>query len=371
MKTRYDFASGEDGWTGSPFPALASICAKNSFWHGDALCSQDGYWQHDEAACQLGSPTRYVQECMLWLNAPGLDYDKVLVGVQADHLYVTGADDLICRVISSPDLISWTEEARYNFSASGDDEDFGCQEITLTPAAVVSDNYITLQLVVYGSTNIGVDPEPEARITYAEFQNTADELRHTGLAADNKRLYVTANQGGTLKCWSYGQESLAIEAAAEFGAATYAQLDARSHGIFPVAKPGADGHLFLRGRDGNDEHINESEDFGASFSDIDDGGWGATKYAVALLIDPLRPLDMIALFTDDDIYRTRDGGQSWTKVSDAPDTLLSAARHPLDADDLLLAEEDASSLHFTHNGGLSFSDVSDTVGTVNAIEASR
>jgi len=74
---------------------------------------------------------------------------------------------------------------------------------------------------------------------------------------------------------------------------------------------------------------------------------------------------------DDDIYHSEDDGATWDKKGDAPDTLREAGRHPLDAGDLLLAEQDADSLHYTHNLGLSFDDVSDTVGTVNAIEVSR
>lgn len=371
MKIRYDFSGGEDGWTGTPFPALASICAKNSFWQSSALCGQVGYWEHIEPPCELGTPTRYVNEVMIWLAAPGLDYDRVLVGVQADHLYVTGADDLICRVISSPDLISWSEEARYDFSASGDDEDFGCQEIELLPAAVVSDNYIALQLVVYGSTNIGVDPEPEARITYAQLENTTDELRFIGMAADSERIYVTANQGGMLKCWTYGRQSLGVEAAVEFGAVTYAELDARTHGAFPVVKPANDGHVFVRGRDGNDNQVQKSENSGAAFSDVSDGGWGSTKYAVALLPDPLKPDDLVVIFSDDDLYQSKDGADNWSKLGDAPVTLREAARHLVEARDLMLAEDAADSLRFTNNLGGSFDDISDSVGTVNAIEVSR
>jgi hypothetical protein len=193
-----------------------------------------------------------------------------------------------------------------------------------------------------------------------------------GLAADQVNLYVTANDDGTLKLLAYNLESLAQVTEASFGAATYAELDARTRGIFPVVKPGNDGVLFARGRDGNNKQVLLSDDYGATFTDASDGGWATSKYCVGLLPDPLRPDDLVAVFDDNDLYQSQDGSVTWAKTGDAPATLRAAARHLTSPEELLLGAQAEDTLYWAPNLGASFEDVSDAaLGTINAIEVSR
>lgn len=200
----------------------------------------------------------------------------------------------------------------------------------------------------------------------------SDELRYIGLAADQVNLYASVNDSGTLKLFVYSLETLAQLTEVSFGAATFAELDDRTRGIFPVVKPGADGVVFLRGRDGSNVAVQRSDDSGAIFAAKDDGGWTTTKYAVALLINPLDPDDLVAAFDDDDLYQSLDAGETWTKLADAPGTLRAAGRHLVNPDHLLLAEQAADTIHFSPNLGLSSQDVSDAaLDTINVIEVSR
>jgi hypothetical protein len=185
-------------------------------------------------------------------------------------------------------------------------------------------------------------------------------------------LYATANDRGTLKLIAYNLETLAQTSEATFGTATFAEIASRTRGIFPVVKPGNDGLLFARGRDGNDKQVLLSDDHGATFADVGDAGWAADKYCVGLLPDPLRPDDLAADFGDNDVYQSKDGAGTWSKTGDAPATLRAAARHPIRPEELLLGAQAEDTLYWTGNLGVSFEDVSDAaLGTVNVIEVSR
>lgn len=198
------------------------------------------------------------------------------------------------------------------------------------------------------------------------------ELRHLGLGADQANLYLTANDAGTLKCFAYNLDTLTLVNTASLGAATFVEVEDRTRGIFPVARPGADGIVFLRGRDGNNVAVQRSDDSGATFADKDDGGWATTKYVVGLLIDPLHPDDLIAVFDDNDIYQSTDEGETWSKIADAPATLRAAARHLTTPQSLLLAAQAADTIYNTNNLGLTTEDVSDAaLNTINVIEVSR
>lgn len=362
---RFDFdtqppATGIGSWSGVPLPGLSS-CVFNTLWQ------TGGYWEMTDS-CEVLS--RFYGECLLWLHLPGLKFDEARISVTIDHAYPPpGGQNSILQIRTDDDLFGSTLHDTYTFSVVSDDTDLGTQEIVLTPASVVGDNYAIIYLGVWGSSDTVNDPEVVARINSVEFVNS-DELRHTGLAADQARLYVTANQGGTLRSFAYDLETLTVEAISDFGAVTYAELDARSHGIFPVTKPGVNGDLFARGRDGNDNQVLRSVDSGESFANVGDAGWSSSKYCVALLPDPLNSDDIVACFDDDDLYRSEDGSDSWAKTGDSPVTLREAGRHYLDRSELLLAAQAADSLRFTNNQGGSFDDISDSVGTVNAVEVS-
>lgn len=204
------------------------------------------------------------------------------------------------------------------------------------------------------------------------FAMLTTELRHLGLATDQAQLYLTANDAGTLKCFAYNLDTLTLVNTASLGAATFVEVNDRDRGIFPAVKPGTDEVVFLRGRDGSNVAVQRSDDGGATFGDVDDVGWATTKYVVALLIDPLHPDDLVAVFDDDDLYQSLDGGETWAKLADAPGTLRAAGRHLIDAGRLMLAAQAVDTIHFTPNLGLTTEDVSDAaLNTINAIEVSR
>lgn len=195
-----------------------------------------------------------------------------------------------------------------------------------------------------------------------------DELRYLGMTADAQYLYATALADGTLTLYTYDHSGLTETAASTFGSGTFAELDARTRGIFP-AHTYLDGIVLLRGRDGSDVAAQKSTDSGATFSSLDDGTWGATDYAIGLFVDVMNQNDLICVFSNDNIYRSTDGGSTWTKVDDAPDTLRTAARHLVRENDLMVAETTGGDLHITNNAGLTFTNVSDgSIGVVNAIE---
>jgi hypothetical protein len=198
--------------------------------------------------------------------------------------------------------------------------------------------------------------------------------RHLGLATDQVNLYVTGAEDGTLFLEVYELATLSLARRVTFGGASFAEIDSRSRGLMPVARPGTDEIVYLRGRDGSDAQVQVSDDGGYVFLDLDDGGWASDKFCVALLIDPLQPTDLVAVFSDDDIYRSRTGGTTWSKVDDGPVTLREAARHPVAELDLILAGQGsgAGELFFSPNLGVTSEDVSEaTMGRVNGVEVSR
>jgi hypothetical protein len=198
------------------------------------------------------------------------------------------------------------------------------------------------------------------------------ELRLIDMTYDSKNLYVTALGDGTLKMYVYDLETLTYQYQVTAGAATFAELDARTRGIFPVMKPGED-IVFVRGRDGNNLKIQYSDDYGVSLADVDDAGWAAAKYACCLLPDPLVPNDFVVVFSDDDIYHSETGGADWEKEADAPVIQREQARDMLYEENLILAGQGAGAgeLHFTPNYGDTADDISDAgMGTVNHIERS-
>ena len=201
------------------------------------------------------------------------------------------------------------------------------------------------------------------------------ELRLLGLTSDNSSLYVTAIEDDTLKCFTYSLSAFGLLSTDTFGTAAYTDPDTFTRGLFPVIKPATDGILYLYGRDGNDKQVWYKE-FGGSigWQDIGPGTatWGTAKYCVALMQFPLR-WDVIAAFSDNDIYQTVTGTAAWVKLADAPTNLQAASRHPTSIQESLLAGTAAGTLHYTHNLAQSFDVAGGTIiaGTINHIEMSR
>lgn len=199
-------------------------------------------------------------------------------------------------------------------------------------------------------------------------------FRFLGMAADSEQLYVAGLADGTLTFYIYSDLDSLTEGGSpdSFGSATDSDIDNLAKGIYPVARPGADLVVYLRGRDGSDVHVQKNDlNGGGGWTDLDDGGWGATKFCVALMPDILDPDDLIAAFDDNDVYRAQDDGANWVKMGDAPTNLRTAARHPTKSNELLLAGILAADLHYTHNFGVSFDDVDSTgSGIIDKIEFS-
>lgn len=197
-------------------------------------------------------------------------------------------------------------------------------------------------------------------------------LRLIDMDSDSKNLYLTSCDDSILTMRTYDLETLAFQYDVECGGATYAELDARDRGIFPVVKPGEDV-VFLRGRDGNNVKVQYSDDYGVSLTAVDDGGWSAAKYACCLLPDPLVPDDTVVVFDDNDIYRSENAGEDWMKTADAPVNQREQARDMLAESNLILAGQGAGAgeLDFTPNYGDTTEDISDAgIGTVNHVERS-
>ncbi len=203
----------------------------------------------------------------------------------------------------------------------------------------------------------------------------ASAFRFLGFAADNENLYASGlKDATTLQLFDYDLPTLTEGGTASFGSGTDGELDALTRGIFPVIKPMADQVLYLRGRDGNNVQAQYNDQNGTlGWVDIGPGTatWGTAKYAAGLLTAPTYTDDVIAVFSDDDVYRTRFGTVTWVKMGDAGGGLRAAARHPNRFNEILVAGTAAGTVEWSNNFGASFGDVSGTaLGTVNSFEVS-
>jgi hypothetical protein len=204
---------------------------------------------------------------------------------------------------------------------------------------------------------------------------SGNTFRFLGFDADNENLYATGlKNAGTLQLFNYDLPTLTEAGTTSFGSGTDAELDARTRGIFPVIKPMADQILYLRGRDGNNVQVQYNDQNGTlGWVDIGPGTatWATDKYAVGLLTAPTYTDDVIAVFSDDDVYRTRFGTASWVKMGDAGGGLRAAARHPNRFNEIIAGGTAAGTVEWSNNFGASFGDVSGTaLGTINAFEVS-
>lgn len=201
------------------------------------------------------------------------------------------------------------------------------------------------------------------------------ELRHLGLASDATNLYITQNNGGTLQHVYYDLATLTAQGTASLGAATYAQVDSNTYGIYPVVKASDEQKVYLRGRDGNDLQVQHNA-LDGTLGWVDDGPgtatWGVAKFAVSLSPDPLRSDDITVAFDDDDLYRTEDNATTWTKYGDATTGLRAGLRFATANNEHIVGGTAAGSVFYTPNWGVSFEDTSGTtLGTIEWFEESR
>lgn len=200
-------------------------------------------------------------------------------------------------------------------------------------------------------------------------------FRFLGFDADNENLYASGlKDAATLQLFDYDLPTLTEAGTASFGSGTDAELDALTRGVFPVIKPMADQVLYLRGRDGNNVQVQHNDQNGTlGWVDLGPGTatWGTAKYAVGLLTAPTYTDDVIAVFSDDDVYRTRFGTVTWVKMGDAGGGLRAAARQPNRFNEIIAGGTAAGTVEWSNNFGATFGDVSGTIlGTVNAFEVS-
>ena len=211
------------------------------------------------------------------------------------------------------------------------------------------------------------------------------DRRYLGIDADFGNLYLTSITGGSITYYSVPLGGTAADGTATFGTADYADPDTFTHGLYPVVRPGADGFVYLRGRDGNNKQVWYNDLSGGTLGWVDAGPgtaeWGTAKFCVALMPSQLEPEDMIAAFSDNDLYLIQGftagsavHGTAWGKQGDAPTNLRTAARHPTTPESLYLAGTAAGTLNMSVAlGAGAFVSIGGTVvtGTINAIEVSR
>lgn len=207
---------------------------------------------------------------------------------------------------------------------------------------------------------------------------TATAFRLLGIAADSGKVYATGlEDSATLMNYDYSLSDLSEGASpSAFGSATNAGINAACFGIFPVARPGYDDYLYLRGRDGNDVKTQKFDynDAATGWTDIGAGSatWDASKMAVGMHPSIFDPDDILVAFTDSEVYRTRDEGTSWTDQGSATGNLLTSTRFPTE-DNKLFAAGASGAIDYSHNYGVSFNSV-DIAGSsasiVNHLEIS-
>ncbi|KKL73343.1 hypothetical protein LCGC14_2075850, partial [marine sediment metagenome] len=158
-------------------------------------------------------------------------------------------------------------------------------------------------------------------------QNSSSLLRPLGLDVDlesGSRAWVTAWDSGTLSLKRL-PATLASSTAFSFGAATEAQIDARTFFLSPYT-PAFFGtanlndiiYVYGRWNDGAVTHIEKSTDGGATFVDIGDSAtWGA-DWVGGFFADDASTLFAIINGASPALYRSLNGGTSWSNLSVTP-----------------------------------------------------
>jgi hypothetical protein len=351
--THYNFDSGVEGWAGTGFawtgadgsPTAGCLNRAGSF--GTALVSIGGL----SIDVSAGFHMEY------WVKYAGV-LNPIGGGAVYLRAYDSGGTALATVSLASFAEGVWTQGLF----------DFG---VTTTPIA-------TLEMAAVGSANTLTSLSFDS-VYVAEFPPphlAFSQVRFLGIDTDNENLYWTSVGNGTLLYHSAALTAPAtITDQAAFGTAAYADPDTFVRGLFPAIRPATDGIVYLRGRDGNSKQV-WYKDYGGTlgWQDIGPGTatWGTAKYCVGLMQFPLK-WDVIAAFSDNDVYRTITGTANWVKAGDAPTNLQAATRHPTSLQESLLAGTAAGTLHYTHNLAQSFDVAGGTIvaGTINHIVMSR
>ncbi len=158
-------------------------------------------------------------------------------------------------------------------------------------------------------------------------QNSSALLRPLGLDVDlesGSRAWVTVWDSGTLFLKRL-PATLASSTAFSFGAATEAQVDARTFYLSPYTPAffgtaSLDDIIYVYGRwnDGAVTHVEKSTDGGATFTDIGDSAtWGA-DWVGGFFADDASTLFAIINGASPALYRSVNGGAVWTNLSVTP-----------------------------------------------------
>lgn len=231
---------------------------------------------------------------------------------------------------------------------------------------------LTGAAVTFGAVSVG---NYYAMFDDYYISDTPGGLRLLRMEADSGNLYVTGIEDNTLSLYTYGLTGLAVSNTETFGTCTYTAPDSFTNAVYPAATM-VDGWMFVYGRDGNNKQVQFSTNGGTTFADVGAGTatWATSKFCASLMVNPGNPVDLIAAFYDNDVYRSVIGtATSWTKQGDNSGDTRIAARHPTFTMEILTAGTAAGTIEYSPNAGQSFTGVGGTViaGTINAIAISR
>jgi len=157
-------------------------------------------------------------------------------------------------------------------------------------------------------------------------QNASFVTRPLGLDVDvfsGKRIWVTTWENGTLFLQRI-PSTLASQVSSNFGAATEAQVDARTFFISPFAPPffGTAGlidivYVFGRWNDGSVKHLSKSIDGGSTFTHIGDATWG-TGWVGGFFATDANNLFAFVNGGSRALWRSTNAGVSWVNLSTLP-----------------------------------------------------
>lgn len=234
---------------------------------------------------------------------------------------------------------------------------------------------VTLEVKLGGSgnsiTSLSVDSVYVVDVP-TPHPSPGDDTRIAGINADNAYFYRTEILGGYnyLQYYEFGGTSPA--GTVLFNQTDYNDLDDFTGGLYPVINYGRDKQIYLRGVDANGIVLFADLNGTLGFSDVGGGTAWAGKFCSALLIDPLSPTDIVAIFYDNDVYRTTGGIINWgTKFGDVTGQIATASRNPTSPLNIMAGAAGGGSIFYSGNSGQTFTSGGTIAGTPRWIEFSQ
>lgn len=159
----------------------------------------------------------------------------------------------------------------------------------------------------------------------------ATEARPLDLTCDNfsgSHLWTTEWDATNLRLNKRTNTTLALENSVSLGAATEAQIDARTYyaKVFSLGSPsGASDTCFVYGRWGSTVHLAKTTDGAVTIgSNLGDGTWGTQWVSELFALNENTIFAFLAGGTPA-LWRTDDGGSSWTNLGTLPFDVDSAS----------------------------------------------